>query len=182
MTIAAEAFRQLSPEMKAQAIEVLKSHPNYQEWMQAYHPNPDVDLGTYLFMRCSTWPDEVRGSGGPYDHPNWHFIDYPLRPPSFEFEPDQKPRDDVLFGVALCEKTLSDTNADPVLRAAYLSYLVHLIGDMHQPLHCESFYSDDYPNGDRGGNDFYVKLRINVNRCRTPIGFARVEQDWTSVL
>jgi hypothetical protein len=35
--------------------------------------------------------------------------------------------------------------------------LIHLVGDMHQPLHCESFYGPGYPNGDRGGNDFYVR-------------------------
>jgi hypothetical protein len=29
---------------------------------------------------------------------------------------------------------------------------------MHQPLHCESWFGDDFPNGDRGGNDFFVKL------------------------
>ena len=62
----------------------------------------------------------------------------------------------MLFGVAQCEKALSDTNADPELRAASLSYLIHLVGDMHQPLHCASLFTDAYPNGDRGGNDFYV--------------------------
>jgi hypothetical protein len=157
MVIAAEAFRQLPPELKAQAIEVLKAHPDYAEWVKAYHPNPNVDLYAYIFMRSSTWPDEIRRSGSPYDHPDWHFIDYPLRPPSFPVEPDAQPTNDVLFGVAQCEKTLSDTNADPVLRAAYLSYLIHLVGDMHQPLHCESLYDAEFPNGDRGGNDFYVK-------------------------
>jgi hypothetical protein len=28
---------------------------------------------------------------------------------------------------------------------------------MHQPLHCESYFDADYPNGDRGGNDFFVR-------------------------
>jgi len=158
MAIAAEAFRQLPPELKAQAIEVLKSHPDYQQWVKAYHPNPNVDLAAYVFMRSSTWPDEIRRSGNPYDHPDWHFIDYPIRPPSFPMEPDPQPTNNVLFGVAQCEQTLSDTNADPVLRAVYLSYLIHLVGDMHQPLHCESFFDDEFPNGDRGGNDFYVKV------------------------
>src|SRR5271156_5565371 len=79
MAIAAEAFRQLPPELKAQAVEVLKAHPDYQEWVYAYHPNPTVDLAAYVFMRSSTWPDEIRRSGSPYDHPEWHFIDYPLR-------------------------------------------------------------------------------------------------------
>ena len=158
MLIAAEAFRKLPPEVKAQAIEVLKSHPDYQQWVAAYHPNPNYDLAAYVFMRSSTWPDEIRRSGSPYDHPDWHFIDYPIRPPDFVFEPDPQPTNNILFGVAQCEQTLSDTNADPVLRAAYLSYLIHMVGDMHQPLHCESFFDAEYPKGDRGGNDFFVKL------------------------
>jgi hypothetical protein len=157
MAIAAEAFRQLSSELKAQATEVLKAHPDYQQWANAYHPNPNIDLAAYVFMRSSTWPDEIRRSGSPYDHPEWHFIDYPIRPPSFPLEPDPRPTNNILFGVAQCEKTLSDTNASPVLRAVYLSWLIHLIGDMHQPLHCESYFDDEFPNGDRGGNDFFVK-------------------------
>ena len=92
MVIAAEAFRQLSPELKAQVIEVLKAHPDYEQWVKAYHPNPNMDLAAYVFMRGSTWPDEIRRSGSPYDHPEWHFIDYPLQPPSFPLEPDPRVR------------------------------------------------------------------------------------------
>jgi hypothetical protein len=154
--IAAEAYRQLSPQLKADVFEVLKSHPDFAKWTNAYHPNANFDLAAYVFMRCSTWPDEIRRSGSKYDHPNWHFIDYPLRPPDFKFEEDARPQDNVLFGISESEKTLSDTNADPEMRAAMLSYLVHLVGDEHQPLHCESFFDADYPKGDRGGNDFYV--------------------------
>ena len=62
MMIAAEAFSQLPPELKAQAIEVLKNHPDYQQWVAAYHANPNYDLATYVFMRSSTWPDEIRRS------------------------------------------------------------------------------------------------------------------------
>ena len=158
MVIAADAFRQLSPELKAQSFEVLKAHPDYAEWAKAYHPNPEFDLAAYVFMRGSTWPDELRGTGSEYDHPEWHFIDYPLKPPFFPLEPDPTPTNDVLFGIAQCEETLSDTNAAAQLRAVYLSYLIHLIADMHQPLHCASLFTSEYPDGDRGGNDFYVKL------------------------
>ena len=154
--IAAEAYRALSPELKAQAFDVLKSHPDFAKWTNAYHPNATFDLAAYVFMRSSTWPDEIRRKGNKYDHPNWHFIDYPLRPPAFAFEPDARPADNVLSGIVECEKTLSDTNADPELRAAYLSYIIHLVGDLHQPLHCESLFTDVYPNGDKGGNDFFV--------------------------
>ena len=152
--IAAEAYRQLSPELQAQVFDVLRAHPDFAKWTNAYHPNANFDLSAYVFMRASTWPDDIRRKGNQYDHPNWHFIDYPLGPPSFTFEPDARPTDNVLFGVAQAEKTLSDTNAGWEERAAMLSWLIHLVGDMHQPLHCESFFGADYPNGDKGGNDF----------------------------
>jgi hypothetical protein len=155
--IAAEAYRELSPELKAQVFDALKAHPDFVKWEKTYHPNPNFDLAAYVFMRSSTWPDEIRRSGSLYDHPNWHFIDYPLKPPDFPFEPGPMPTDDVLFGLAQCEKTLNDTNASPELRAVYLSWLIHLVGDIHQPLHCVSLFTVDYLNGDRGGNDFYVK-------------------------
>ncbi len=154
--IAGEAYRELTPQLKAQSIEVLKAHPDYQKWMNAYHPNANFDQFAYIFMRSSTWPDEIRRSRSKYDHPNWHFIDYPLRPPQFAFEPDARPTDNVLYGIAEAERTLSDAKADPELRAAMMSYLIHLVGDEHQPLHCESFFDLDYPEGDKGGNSFYV--------------------------
>src|ERR1700761_5626216 len=159
LIVAAEAYQQLSPELKAQVFEILKSHPEFEKWEKAYHPNPTLDLPATVFMRCATWPDEIRGGGSIYDHPMWHFIDYPLRPPNFAFEADERPTNNILFGIAQCETTLSDTNANAELRAAYLSYLVHLVGDIHQPLHCESLYNDTYTNGDRGGNDISLRPR-----------------------
>jgi hypothetical protein len=35
MSIAAEAYRELSPELKAEAFDVLKAHPNYAKWEKA---------------------------------------------------------------------------------------------------------------------------------------------------
>lgn len=31
-------------------------------------------------------------------------------------------------------------------------YLLHLVGDLHQPLHCTTYVSAYFPNGDMGGN------------------------------
>jgi hypothetical protein len=157
MVIAAEAYQQLSPESKAQVFDVLKAHPDFAKWAAAYHANAKFDLPAYVFMRSSSWPDEIRRTENPYDHPDWHFIDYPLRPPDFPFEPDPRPTNNILYGLKQCEQTLADTNASPELRAVYLSWLIHLVGDIHQPLHCASFYGANYPEGDRGGNDFFVK-------------------------
>jgi len=160
MVIAAEAYRQLPPDLQKRVTEILKAHPAYSKWETAFAKYGDgMDLQTFIFMSASTWPDQIRRGGGAdsqYDHPHWHYIDYPLTPPDFPKLPGPAQDDDVLYGVAQCEKFLADANATPVLKAVYLSYLVHLVGDMHQPLHCCSLVTATYPKGDKGGNDFYV--------------------------
>jgi hypothetical protein len=36
-------------------------------------------------------------------------------------------------------------------KAVAVCWLMHLVGDIHQPLHAVSYYDDDHPKGDRGG-------------------------------
>ena len=37
-------------------------------------------------------------------------------------------------------------------RALFARYVVHLVGDIHQPLHSVALFNTTYPNGDIGGN------------------------------
>lgn len=158
MVIAAEAFRELPPPLKFKTANILTAHPDYDKWQKAFAAGlPDVDLETYVFMRASTWPDEIHKTPNQYDHPHWHYINYPLRPVAFPLEPGPSPEDDILYGITQCEKILCDTNSSPELQAVHLSYLIHLVGDLHQPLHCAALFNDTFPNGDKGGNEFYVK-------------------------
>jgi hypothetical protein len=160
MTIAAIAYRELSDSQKQAVTELLKHHPDYEKWKQSWQINiPDFDLDTFIFMRASTWPDEIRRKGNPYDHPEWHYIDYPLEPPAFPDNPSPFPTNDILYGISQSEKMIRDTNSSPEARAAYFSWLIHLVGDIHQPLHCSTLVNTNYaaPAGDRGGNNFYVR-------------------------
>jgi hypothetical protein len=43
------------------------------------------------------------------------------------------------------------------IRSYDLSWLLHLVGDVHQPLRATSRFSHAHPNGDEGGN--LVKVR-----------------------
>lgn len=158
MVIAAETWNEIPPAIRAKATEILKAHPDYSKWKASFDGEArGLDLDEFVFLRASVWPDEIRRHGSKYDHPHWHFVDYALRPPSFPLEAEPAPDDDILFGIEQCEKTLSGTNAPAEDRAACLSWLIHLIGDLHQPLHCASFFGEAYPHGDKGGNEFYVK-------------------------
>src|SRR5258707_10011420 len=43
-------------------------------------------------------------------------------------------------------------------RAVALTWLFHLVGDLHQPLHTIQLFSREYPHGDRGGNEVCIRL------------------------
>lgn len=44
-----------------------------------------------------------------------------------------------------------------------LRLLIHYVGDMHQPFHNEDFYSEQYPDGDKGGNLIPLKYHYGVD-------------------
>jgi hypothetical protein len=159
MTIAAIAYRNLPDAEKANVNELLKHHPEYSAWKATYPTDvPNLDLETFIFMRSSTWADEIRRAGSPYDHPLWHYVDFPVEPPAFPDKPSPFPTNDVIYGIAQSEMMLSNTNTSLEERAAYLALLIHFVGDIHQPLHCCTLVTTNYPapSGDRGGNSFFV--------------------------
>lgn len=43
-------------------------------------------------------------------------------------------------------------------KAMFARYLIHVVGDIHQPLHSVSLYNTTYPSGDRGGNSLKIVL------------------------
>lgn len=43
-------------------------------------------------------------------------------------------------------------------RALFSRYVVHLVGDIHQPLHSVALFNQTYPKGDLGGNSHKVIL------------------------
>ena len=101
--------------------------------------------------------DEIRRTGNRYDHPTWHYINYPLSPPNFPLLDAPDRCDDVLSGIQQSAEVLTKPRTSFVSRAAHLSWLLHLIGDIHQPLHATALFPEEFPDGDRGGNDFYVR-------------------------
>ena len=51
-------------------------------------------------------------------------------------------------------------------KAECLSWLIHLVGDIHQPLHCSSLFGGPFrgKEGDRGGNSFWIRMREDSAR------------------
>jgi hypothetical protein len=96
----------------------------------------------------SVWADEIRST--PADRPSWHYDNIPACG-----VPGRQTycRNDACNTGQLQQfsKVLADTNATLRERNEALKWVVHLAGDIHQPLHAED-------NADRGGNSVNVAL------------------------
>ena len=87
-------------------------------------------------------------------HTNWHYIDLPFSPDGTPLEPPKVPN-------ALTE--LRRILKGSSLTAYDLPWLIHLTGDVHQPLHCSSRFTKSLPHGDQGGNLVYVTPGRNLH-------------------
>ncbi len=65
---------------------------------------------------------------------------------------DDENRGCVLSAIERFEGVLADPRAPSSARREAVAFLIHLVGDIHQPLHCG--YGDD-----RGGNDVHLNFR-----------------------
>jgi hypothetical protein len=185
MTVSAITWRQLDESQRRQVGELLKHHPHYEKFLAARVP-AGVDVNEWAFMRAAVWPDWVRPARpggaeaetfkGPeitsYHRGDWHYIDKPWVVPQDvkKVDPATRPaatrpmRENVLTALNANAKFLADTSAKPADRAVALCWMMHLVGDVHQPLHAISMYSVEYPDGDRGGNSDVVRGNDNVMR------------------
>jgi hypothetical protein len=101
----------------------------------------------------SSWAD-WQGRDRPETKP-WHYVDIEIGSAGYDAKRDCPAGDCIVGAIAREEAILRDRNAGRDQRAEALVWLIHLLGDLHQPLHC----ADDH---DRGGNQ--VTLWTNGRR------------------
>ncbi|MBK7650757.1 MAG: S1/P1 nuclease [Flammeovirgaceae bacterium] len=105
-------------------------------------------LGGESLAMASTWMDEIR-SDSTYNYTtDWHWTTIPDggRYEDVENNLDGK----VVMMIEKFTKDLKAGKLTPKQEQEYLKMLVHMVGDLHQPLHVGK-------PGDRGGNDVKVK-------------------------
>jgi len=64
----------------------------------------------------------------------------------------------------LLRSQLADGSLSPAERGEALAWVLHLVGDIHQPLHTSARVTPSEPEGDRGGNLFKLRRRDNLHR------------------
>jgi len=112
-------------------------------------PNAKLGLQTLLggesLTSIASWADDIRPQRD--ETYNWHFVDIPKSATSFDEQRDCFRPDDnhagaqtdhhncVVDRIGMFKQALADQNASPTDRAEALKFIVHFIGDVHQPFH-----------------------------------------------
>jgi hypothetical protein len=172
--VAAIAYEKLTPKVRARVDDLMREHPDYAAVFTKDAPADPVARARAAFLMAANWPDMIRaGDARFYDetrkdavptpllpgfpdmarHAGWHFIDIPYTADGAAGKPPPKPN-------ALTElrRILREIKSPPSEQQIVydLPWLEHLVGDVHQPLHCTSRFLRSQPKGDAGGNFVFV--------------------------
>ncbi len=147
MMTAQIAYDRLNPRARAQARRLL-----------ALRINPAaVTQRSRNFINASHWADDLRPFPEFDSFKELHFIDKFFSEDGTPLPTDLPPNNIV---TALEESVnILKTSTDDNARAQALRFIIHFVGDIHQPLHCASRVSAALPTGDRGGNSVNLKIR-----------------------
>ena len=97
----------------------------------------------------STYADEIKSDRKKYGRfYTWHYVNMPF---DTKYEASEKnPKGDLVTGINECVTILKDKNSSVEDKRFYLKMLVHLVGDLHQPMHIGR-------KEDKGGNSIQVQ-------------------------
>jgi hypothetical protein len=186
--IASIAFRRMSADQRQKIIAIIEHHPRYDQDFTSKMPD-SIKQGAieaqheWLFQQAAIWPDLARNFGAAdrsrFHRGNWHFINKPiflrqqdeidlndsidvnlnLEPPSNNIDAE---RMNVIQSIVNSTRILSASDQLKSTKAIHICWLLHSIGDVHQPLHSSALFSKRlFPQGDRGGNS--IKTTVNGN-------------------
>lgn len=161
------AWEKMTPQARQKAIELLLLAPEDSglAWLVPPDSRSWATRQMEFFEIASTWPDIARDEKSPlrrakYHHGNWHYDDFFWKQvngqpvDATEFHADSV---NAVERLLFLQKALADQSLPANERAIYLSWVLHLMGDIHQPLHCSSRVTETEPKGDQGGNLFYLE-------------------------
>ena len=98
------------------------------------------------FVNAAPWLDTIRNP----DDLAMHYIDIPFSPDKSAFSKPDKIN--AVSAIEKANKVLADRYSSLYEKGYALRILLHVVGDVHQPMHAVSMYSKRFPNGDKGGN------------------------------
>lgn len=146
MMVASIAFGRLNPRAKAQANTLLAIPIN----------PPGIAAKSKDFVNAAHWADDLRPLiefNKPFKE--LHFIDTPFSTDGTALPAVPTPN---IVNALEDNVNILKTSTDQNARAQALRFIIHFVGDIHQPLHCATRVDKAHPAGDAGGNLVSVLL------------------------
>ena len=143
-TVAGIALAQVKPRTRMTIQALLRR--------QAALETPTCPAGT--IEQAAVWPDCIKTLGDRFSYAYaWHFQDVDICKP-FDLKSPCAGGNCVSAQIARAQRMVADRTLPVRDRLMALAFLVHFVGDLHQPLHAAEH------DGDQGGNK--LKLRYGV--------------------
>lgn len=113
-------------------------------------------LGNESMADVAPWADEVRSSPEYRLTAPWHFLNLPLglSYPEFQKKVEGMSESNVYSALHQCEQELTDKNTTRAQKIVALKFVIHLVGDLHQPMHISRAE-------DKGGNTIQLNYEGN---------------------
>ena len=181
MVVALLAYRHLTPAARVRAGQLLKLNPLYATWIAPLPTNASAEQKRRrAFVLAGTWADDIKGMSGYLSdgtdngntppatteagqnigyidhnrHKYWHFVDTPFSDDNTATHQAATPN--VLTQIAVLRDALAAPGTSDNIKSYDLVWLIHLVGDIHQPLHAAARFRHNDADGDNGGNDVHL--------------------------
>lgn len=158
--VARIAWDHMTLQARAHAIQILQGaaiDTRLRPFSATLSEQQQIDA----FLAAATWPDDVRppdSRSTKYHIRDRHFTDLFWRQ-NFDFGPvlssTHPEADELLHDIPQLEAELAGPDREKA--AVALAWLIHLVGDIHQPLHASGRITPVDPNGDAGGTLFCIR-------------------------
>lgn len=115
-------------------------------------------LGAESMPCASTWMDFIKSDKEFDGLKSYHYVNIPEGEDYWTLSKD--PKGDIVRAIVRYENVLRDSKTSQKDKKEALRFIIHLVGDIHQPLHAGL-------SGDKGGNDIKVKWfgkKTNLHR------------------
>ena len=164
MMTAAIAFMEIErskPELVDKIELLFMAHPDTGPFWVAAGDAKGQERAKRMFIEGARWADDTKGTI--HDRPTWHTARWPIvaedAPPEAKAAAEarkDRPAGQALEALVMNYAMLSSAETKASERASALSWLLHLVGDIHQPLHVSDQYSKEFPAGNGAGTLEYV--------------------------
>lgn len=157
------AWLEMTPAARSAAVHLLEQ-TDRELAIRDLRPAFGARRDQIWFERASTWPDWVRSELPSENRPGWHYTNFfwtiDARGNAVDLPERSGAEINIVTELPRLVDVLSDPSRSDAERGVALAWVLHLVGDLHQPLHCSARVTEQDPRGDRGGNDFKLSPAV----------------------